>query len=302
MKPSPLLDALHGVLADADEAVDHVAPASSATVLGDRHPLRILIAEDNAVNQKLALRLLQQLGYGADVAGNGLEAIAALEAATYDLVLMDVQMPELDGLEATRRIRARWPAASGPRIAAMTANAMAGDRELCLAAGMDDYISKPIRPAELEAVLEVTPSSPMEPPMPEVLDQAALASLLEMVGGDPDFVDELVDTFLGDAPQQLAELRAAVAAGTAADAVRPAHTLKGTAGTIGARAVEATSRSIEEGARAGSVDGLEARVGELERCARGPRDGVGRRAGASLGAVSYLAAFGATGRMKIIAM
>ena len=87
-----------------------------------------------------------------------MEAIAALEAATYDLVLMDVQMPELDGLEATRRIRARWPAASGPRIAAMTANAMAGDRELCLAAGMDDYISKPIRPAELEAVLEVTPS------------------------------------------------------------------------------------------------------------------------------------------------
>ena len=158
VKPSPLLDALHGVLADADETVDHAASVSRATLLGDRHPLRILLAEDNAVNQKLALRLLQQLGYGADVAVNGLEAIAALEAATYDLVLMDVQMPELDGLEATRRIRARWPASSGPRIAAMTANAMAGDRELCLAAGMDDYISKPIRPAELEAVLEVTPS------------------------------------------------------------------------------------------------------------------------------------------------
>jgi HPt (histidine-containing phosphotransfer) domain-containing protein len=101
--------------------------------------------------------------------------------------------------------------------------------------------------------------------MPEVLDQAALANLLEMVGGDPEFVDELIDTFLGDAPQQLAELHAAVAAGTAADAVRPAHTLKGTAATIGARAVEATSRSIEEDARAGSIDGLEARVGELER-------------------------------------
>ena len=101
--------------------------------------------------------------------------------------------------------------------------------------------------------------------MPEVLDQAALASLLEMVGGDPDFVDELIDTFLGDAPQQLAELRAAVASGSPADAVRPAHTLKGTAATIGARAVEATSRSIEEGARAGSMDALEAQVAELER-------------------------------------
>ena len=101
--------------------------------------------------------------------------------------------------------------------------------------------------------------------MPDVLDQAALASLLDMVGGDPDFVDELIDTFLADVPQQVAELRGAVAAGMAADAVRPAHTLKGTAGTIGARAVEATSRTIEEEARAGSMDRLEAHVGELER-------------------------------------
>ena len=100
--------------------------------------------------------------------------------------------------------------------------------------------------------------------MPEVLDQAALANLLDVVGGDPDFVDELVDTFIADVPQQLAELRAAVATGTAADAIRPAHTLKGTAATIGAREVEATSRSIEEAARADSIDGLEARVGELE--------------------------------------
>jgi two-component system, sensor histidine kinase and response regulator len=101
--------------------------------------------------------------------------------------------------------------------------------------------------------------------VPEVLDQSALARLLEMVGGDPDFVDELVDTFLGDAPQQLAELRTAVATGTAADAVRPAHTLKGTAGAIGARTVEATSRAIEQQAGGGSVDGLDDRVTELER-------------------------------------
>jgi len=101
--------------------------------------------------------------------------------------------------------------------------------------------------------------------MPEVLEQAALDSLLQAVGGDADFVDELIDTFIADVPQQLAELRAAVASGTAADAIRPAHTLKGTAGSIGARAVEAMSRSIEEAARAGSVDGLEAQLGELER-------------------------------------
>jgi signal transduction histidine kinase/DNA-binding response OmpR family regulator len=125
--------------------------------MAQRVPLRILIAEDNAVNQKLALRLLQRLGYGADaveVAANGLEALAALERRRYDVVLLDVQMPELDGLEAARRIRRRW-AADGdrPRLVAMTANALQGDREACLAAGMDDYISKPIDVAALVGAL-----------------------------------------------------------------------------------------------------------------------------------------------------
>ena len=99
------------------------------------------------------------MGYAADVAEDGLEAIAAMEAATYDLILMDVQMPGLDGLEATRRIRAQWPGTAGPRIVAMTANAMAGDREACLAAGMDDYVSKPIRVDELSAALEAAASA-----------------------------------------------------------------------------------------------------------------------------------------------
>ena len=130
---------------------------ASTVPLAERHPLRILLAEDNAMNRKLAVRLLERMGYAPDVAEDGLETIAALEAGTFDLVLMDVQMPELDGLEATRRIRQRWPGAAGPRIVAMTATAMAGDRELCLAAGMDDYISKPIRVAELAAALEATP-------------------------------------------------------------------------------------------------------------------------------------------------
>jgi CheY-like chemotaxis protein len=134
------------------------APTAITASIGERHPLRILLVEDNAVNQKLALRLLEQFGYPAEVAENGLQAISALESATFDLVLMDVQMPELDGLEATRRIRRRWPGSDGPRIVAMTANAMAGDRDLCLAAGMDGYISKPIRVEELVAALEATPA------------------------------------------------------------------------------------------------------------------------------------------------
>ena len=119
-----------------------------------RSALRILLAEDNAMNQKVALRLLEQLGYRADVANNGLEAIEALERQPYDVVLMDVQMPELDGLDATRRICERWPPESRPHIIAMTANALPEDREACFAAGMDDYVAKPIRAEELVAALK----------------------------------------------------------------------------------------------------------------------------------------------------
>ncbi|HEY1090459.1 MAG TPA: response regulator, partial [Burkholderiaceae bacterium] len=146
---------------------EHARPASSAPLgkssldssQAERHPLRILLAEDNAVNQKLALRLLAQMGYRADVASNGLEAIECVARQTYDLVLMDVQMPEMDGLEASRRICAQWPD-TRPRIVAMTANAMQGDRELCLAAGMDDYVTKPIRVEALTAALLGTTARP----------------------------------------------------------------------------------------------------------------------------------------------
>jgi CheY-like chemotaxis protein len=122
-----------------------------------RHPLRILLAEDNAVNQKLALRLLAQMGYGADVAANGIEAVDAVERQPSDLVLMDVQMPELNGLEATREIVGRVPIERRPWIVAMTANAMDGDRERCLEAGMNGYISKPIRVEELVAAVLTAP-------------------------------------------------------------------------------------------------------------------------------------------------
>jgi len=134
------------------------APATTTInpQMAERHPLRILIAEDNLVNQKLALRLLLQMGYAADLANNGVQALERIERAHYDLVLMDVQMPEMDGLEASRRITGRWPADGRPRIVAMTANAMQGDREQCFAAGMDDYVTKPIRVEQLIASLEKT--------------------------------------------------------------------------------------------------------------------------------------------------
>src|SRR5262249_33946835 len=116
-------------------------------------PLRILVAEDNVINQKVALLLLKRLGYAADVAADGEETLAALRRQCYDVILMDVQMPGMDGLEATRRIRAEWRAAERPRILAVTANALREDRETCLAAGMDGYLSKPVLLEDLRAAL-----------------------------------------------------------------------------------------------------------------------------------------------------
>ena len=156
LRQSQLFDTLVSLLADQAEAAPRVSagPAKPRmdAQMAERHPLRILLAEDNVVNQKLALRLLSQMGYRADLASNGIEAIECVARQPYDVVLMDVQMPEMDGLEASRRIVARWPApATRPRIVAMTANAMQGDREECLAAGIDDYVTKPIR---VDALIE----------------------------------------------------------------------------------------------------------------------------------------------------
>ena len=178
-----------------------------------RSALRILLAEDNPMNQKVALRLLERLGYSADVATNGLEAIEALERRPYDVVLMDVQMPHLDGLDATRQICERWPEESRPHIVAMTANALPEDREACFAAGMNDYVAKPIRAEELAAALKrVKPLANGDGGSVAVghvsLDDGALENLRDL-GGD-EFLGEVIDAFLADAPALLATLRSSL--------------------------------------------------------------------------------------------
>jgi PAS domain S-box-containing protein len=243
----------------AEEEVEPVTDGKRA-----RSALRILLAEDNPMNQKVALRLLEQLGYGADVANNGLEAIASLEQQPYDVVLMDVQMPELDGLDATRQICERWPEESRPRIIAMTANALPEDREACFAAGMNDYVAKPIRAEELVAALKrVKPLRNGGGQGDLELDAGALQSLRDL--GGEEFLGEVIDAFLADAPELLATLRRSLDEGASEELRRAAHTLKSNGATLGAEEFTELCRSLEQRAKDGELDGASELVDRIEQ-------------------------------------
>jgi CheY-like chemotaxis protein len=169
LRTNSILQAVSGIFQAKLEVDGRTAPASSRPI-GEEIPLEVLLAEDNVVNQKVALRFLERMGYRADAVANGLEAVTTLDNRRYDLVLMDVQMPEMDGYEATRQIRARLPADRQPKIIALTANAMQGDRELAMAAGMDDYISKPVKMHEIaEAIRRHFGKSATTPEKPQYI-------------------------------------------------------------------------------------------------------------------------------------
>jgi CheY-like chemotaxis protein/HPt (histidine-containing phosphotransfer) domain-containing protein len=232
---------------------------------GQRSALRILLAEDNAMNQKVALRLLERMGYSAEVANNGLEAIEALERKPFDVVLMDVQMPELDGLDATRRIVAQWPEETRPHIIAMTANALPEDREACFAAGMNDYVAKPIRAEELVSALKrVKPlTNNGDRGNGDVkLDADALGNLRDL-GGD-DFLSEVIDAFLADAPGLLVTLRSSLDSGNNEELRRAAHTLKSNGATLGAESFAELCRTLEQRAKTGELDGAAALIDQIE--------------------------------------
>jgi GAF domain-containing protein/CheY-like chemotaxis protein/HPt (histidine-containing phosphotransfer) domain-containing protein len=264
IKASPLHAAVATVLgASLDEGTEG-ATSSLDEDLAASHPLHILLAEDNVVNQKLATRLLEKLGYRADVVANGLETLEALERQRYDLLLSDVQMPEMDGLEATRRIIARWPEGERPWIVAMTAEAMSGDRERCLEAGMNDYLAKPIRVDELVAAIKRTPRREGAPaaPAPEPnggpIDRKVLARLADGTGGDAEFVAELIEQFVADSPNLVAAAREGLEIGDTEAVRRAAHTLKSNAATFGAHGLADRSRALEAAAKHGKLDdGLE---------------------------------------------
>jgi CheY-like chemotaxis protein/HPt (histidine-containing phosphotransfer) domain-containing protein len=244
-------------------------PASSVAV-----PLRILLAEDHLLNQRVALRMLERLGYRADVAENGLEVLERLSQAPYDVVLMDVQMPEMNGLDASRAICARWPASERPRIIAMTAEAMEGDREMCLAAGMDDYIVKPVSLEQLRRALGESRALPPRASSPradtgpkfrpdEVLDRSVLHQLAEDLGGI-DGLKDAIRVFLSGTPGLLATMREAAARGDAAAVQRAAHTLKASSAMLGALGLSARCQELERSSRTNDLQDAPSRVAGIE--------------------------------------
>ncbi|MCZ6862751.1 MAG: response regulator [Alphaproteobacteria bacterium] len=295
IKPSQLFNALTRIfgvdLGDGDPLkfqTDSIFDKEMAR----RLPLRILLAEDNNINQVLGIRLLARMGYRADIAANGFETLDALQRQPYDVVLMDVQMPDMDGLEATRRIVSEWPEGKRPRIIAMTANAMQGDREMCLEAGMDDYISKPIQPELLIAALgQCRPLtdvkwdariygqslSPTEiaAAVPErqsgdgadvkagSLETAVRRAIETLTGGDRQFKLQIIDAFLEDAPELVKKMRQSVETGEAADLRMAAHSLKSNAADFGAEALRDFCREGESMGKRDDLGGADDMVSNI---------------------------------------
>ena len=267
VKPAELYAALVAVFGPAEhESIEHPMPPAPEDDY-ELPPVSILLAEDDEVNRKVALHMLESLGCPADDVTNGVEVLDAVGRRPYDVILLDIQMPKLDGLETARRLRARWPNPTGPWLIAITANAIRGDREKCLAAGMDDYISKPLRRSDLRAALEryqdgaaatgrsVESASPSLSPVAEtsggglVLDLSVLEDLRDLDDGEGEILRETIDVFLDTTPERLDGLLQALQAGDAETAERLAHTLKSSSGIVGGRRMMAICAELENAFR-----------------------------------------------------
>jgi CheY-like chemotaxis protein len=266
VKQSDLFDAIANAIGVAEAKGGARRSARKRT---PRRGLRILVAEDNPVNQKMAMRVLGKLGYRAVVVGNGVEALHALEEPErFDLVLMDVQMPEMGGLEATASIREREKG-TGRRIpiVAMTAHAMKGDRERCLEAGMDDYVAKPVRADELnQAIQRVAPpsSKPVAAPPPQPENDASGEAALLARFGDRKFLLGMIRIFQTDSEKTLARIREAIAQQDAEGLRTAAHALKGSAANFLARTAVDAAYQLEVMGRERNLGGAESACRHLE--------------------------------------
>ena len=291
---------IHDALAMVMRGPVEVSTPAKDAQLVTRHGLkeeegaRVLVVEDNAMNQKVTTEMVEKLGYRVDIAEDGSEALEALSRTTYAAVLMDCRMPKLDSYEATKEIRRRESPECHTPIIALTANAVHGDREKALEAGMDDYVSKPIKLEYLEALLRrwipqpvaaatvfkeptedaAVPEDPADP-----LDHAVLARLRKLrPEGEPDILADLLELFLRDVPPQLAALRDAVEAEDAVYIERIAHPLKGSCGNLGARRMSGICVELQEAGGSGDL----ARASELLDCLEVEFDRVNRALGAQI--------------------
>ena len=267
VRQSDLLTAIQAALLKDDASGPSPAATDSQPAI---KPLRILLAEDGLTNQKLALGILGKWGHSVTVAVNGQEALAAFKTQGFDLILMDVQMPEIDGFEATGRIRELEGGRSRIPIIAMTARAMKGDRERCLAAGMDGYVPKPVRRDELLRVMASILAAPSCTPLPRA-GGIPWPKVLADFSGDRQLLDDVLGTMLEETPQLVASLEQAIAAGNNADAHRHAHTLKGTLRILHATPVIELAEALETAAHIGRfpaegliLDTLKSRLAELK--------------------------------------
>jgi signal transduction histidine kinase/DNA-binding response OmpR family regulator/HPt (histidine-containing phosphotransfer) domain-containing protein len=270
--PSELLDAILLALAEPGHSTATDAATAGRSVSGPSRQLRVLVAEDNTVNQRLIVRLLEKLGHSAVVAGNGQEVLAALDKRTWDLVVMDVQMPEMDGFTATAEIRRREAATPGRHtpIVALTAHAMRGDRERCLAAGMDDYLTKPVTLERLSGALaRLFPGGPGPATVAAAIDHldhpaGDLATALRHAGGDRRLLREILMIFREDCPTHLRAIREALTQGHPQELERVAHSLKGSLRTFGAAEAAQTADQLERLGHGDSVAGAGELVAILE--------------------------------------
>jgi PAS domain S-box-containing protein len=290
VKQSELWDAIMTALLFAGARKAHRSQADRIARPAE-HPLRVLVAEDNPVNQELAVQLLDRRGHSVILAENGREAVAAIEKHAFDIVLMDVQMPELGGIEATQEIRKREQTTGKHLpILAMTAHAMEGDRERCLASGMDGYIAKPIDPKNFLKIVEAAAASrpaPAEKETPEAAKPDGAfdeTELLARFDGNRRLLRTLVKTFSHDCPKMMARIRSALAARDVSALVDVAHALKGSVGNFGPSSAFETARQIEKSAREGKLDGawelyatLEEDIAKLLPALHGIRSSMGNQ-------------------------
>jgi signal transduction histidine kinase/DNA-binding LytR/AlgR family response regulator/HPt (histidine-containing phosphotransfer) domain-containing protein len=272
VKPAQLCAALERALLSPRVPTRPPEPARATSQLAEKLPMRILVADDNAINQKVAVRILQQLGYTPELAANGREVLAAVDRAQFDFVFMDVMMPEMDGLEATRVLRKRQMAGDHsnlqPRIiiCAMTAHAMAGDREKCLAAGMDDYLAKPVRPKDVRDMLERwggkiipnagLPAAPVETKPTPTEPAVDMDRMNDLTDGNDDSLRELVDMYLKQTHKQFGQMQTAIRENNSDSLRRVAHSCAGASATLGMTRLVPKLRELEKMGNSGTLNGV----------------------------------------------